>query len=61
MTRAELTRRGMEGELQRLKLALNDKETENQVRRRQQGWLVEHVCVMKQGGHSGEERLDVAC
>lgn len=31
MTKGELARRGLEGELQRLKLALNDKETENQV------------------------------
>ncbi len=32
VTRGELGRRSQEGELQRLKLALNDKETENQVR-----------------------------
>ena len=31
VTRGELARRSLEGELQRLKLALNDKETENQV------------------------------
>lgn len=30
-TKLELTRRSMEGEMQRLKLAMNDKETENQV------------------------------
>ena len=31
VTRGELARRSLEGELQRLKLGLNDKETENQV------------------------------
>ena len=30
-TRLELARRSAEGELQRMKLALNDKDTENQV------------------------------
>lgn len=31
LTKAELNRRSMEGELQRLRMALNDKETETQV------------------------------
>ena len=31
VTRGELARRSLEGELQRLKLIMNDKETENQV------------------------------
>ena len=31
LTKAELMRRGLEGEIQRLKMALNDKETEKQV------------------------------
>lgn len=31
-TKLELSKRSLEGELQRLKLAMNDKETENQVR-----------------------------
>jgi rootletin len=33
LTKAELVRRALDGELQRLKMALNDKETETQVRR----------------------------
>ena len=31
VTKGELARRSLEGDLQRMKLALNDKETENQV------------------------------
>ena len=31
VTKGELAKRSLEGELQRLKLSLNDKETENQV------------------------------
>ena len=31
LTKAELVRRSMDGELQRFKIALNDKETETQV------------------------------
>ena len=32
VTKGELARRALEGDLQRLKLAMNDKETESQVR-----------------------------
>lgn len=31
VTKGEVARRALEGDLQRMKLALNDKETENQV------------------------------
>ena len=34
MTKSELTRRALEGDLQRLRLCVTDKETENQVGRR---------------------------
>ena len=47
VTRGELARRSLEGELQRLKLALNDKETENQVC----NWIIIYCSCLHMSRH----------
>lgn len=63
LTKAELLRRGFEGDLQRMKLALNDRETENQVQAGRAENLMHQIHDLENKNHSLEtaiERLNMA-
>lgn len=63
LTKAELLRRGLEGDLQRMKLALNDRETENQTLIGRAENLMHQIHDLENKSHSLEttvERLNMA-
>ena len=58
LTKAELTRRGLEGEFQRLKLSLNDRETENQALVGRADTLMRQIHDLENKSHSLELTVD---